>query len=78
MLQRNEYLLLGDFAYNSSDEHVRMRMREYFTVYWHEDQKKDWADFGVASLNARRYPKRKRMTRQDIKSVARGDLTEEQ
>ena len=59
VLQRTEYLLLGDYAYNESDEHVRMRMREYFAMYWHEDQRKDWSDFGLA----RRYPKRKRVTR---------------
>ena len=33
ILQRTEYLLLGDYAYNASDEHVRMRMREYFAMY---------------------------------------------
>ena len=68
VLQRTEYLLLGDYAYSASDEQVRMRVREYFAVDWYQDLKKDWSDFGAE----RRYPKRKRVARQDFNSVTRG------
>ena len=63
-----EFVLLGPYPLKSIDDHVKMRMCEYFTDKWHEDVRKYWADFGTSAYwTARRNPRRKRqrLTSQD-------------
>ena len=59
MVDKIEYVLLGDYPLKWSDEHMRMRMCDYFTGAWYEDERKDWSDFGT-STTVRRNPQRKR------------------
>ena len=59
MVDKIEYVLLGDYPLKWSDEHMRMRMSDYFTDAWYEDERKDWSDFGT-STTVRRNPQRKR------------------
>ena len=61
-----EYVLLGGYPLKWCDEHMKMRMCDYFTGKWHDDVRKDWADFGtgpVVRRNSRR--KRQRQSTQD-------------
>jgi len=61
-----EFVLLGPYPFKSIDDHVKMRMCDYFTDKWHDDVRNDWADFGtgpVVRRNSRR--KRQRQSTQD-------------
>ena len=63
-----EYVLLGDYPLKWCDEHMRMRMCDYFTGTWFDDVRKDWADFGTSAYwTVRRNPRRQRqrLTSQD-------------
>ena len=55
-----EFVLLGPYPFKSIDDHVKTRMCEYFTGNWHEDERKEWADFGTSDYwTDRRNPRRK-------------------